>query len=586
MRSAFRNLLFLLAVGALWLGCGGPPSVVYLQDHQDYDNVVARVGDRFEITMAQLYDSLYESKYLPNGGIVDTAAVRRALDSLLVDTLMGLAALDLALEDHYEHYRTYRLRWHDAILRKMVQKMVYDHVEPDSEAIADFYNENEALFWLPEQVLVRHILVVPDALRRGPDSAAYKGLSDEELYAEAQEHVRKLKKMIEYGEPFSEVARNYSHDAGARADGGLIGWVGRGKYQAPFDSVAFSTEPGEVAEPYYNQNGWHILKIEQYLDEGVPPLDSIHMVRATEAYKTTMQNRRSEELRDSLQSLPVDIEYNEEVLAQDPYQVDKQQWVAVINEEDTVDVNTLRGREAAYRSRHKRPSEDAEVRRQMIEELAERFVALQAARDLGIDTLPEVREEGRRFRQHHSKLIVQQNLKDPGWMPSDSMIRVYYDAHTEEFTVAKPLTLRGLMVGDSSFAAFLRDQGQSGYSLEELTNQFAGREPGLQPYLLDYGEVGPEDVDSVVWNTASQTATGEISEPVRTPSGFVIVKVISRKEPKELHRVSGEIRARLIQEHDLGLFRRYRDRLYERFDVSFPNSLHPVHLRPLQMRRS
>ncbi len=586
MRIVGRNLLLLVVVSALWIGCGGPPSVVYLQDQADYDKVVARVGDRFEITMAQLYDSLYASSRLPNGGIADTAWVRLVLDSILVDTLMGLVAWDVSLEDHYEHYRTFRLRWHDAILREFVRKMVYEQVESDSQSIADFYYENEDLFWLPEQVFVRHILVVPESLRRGPDSTYYKSMSDEDLYAEAREYARKLKMMIDFGEPFSEVARQYSHDGQAKVDGGLIGWIGRGHYRAPFDSVAFNAEPREVIEPYYDETGWHILKIEHHLEEGVPPLDSVHMVRAAEAYRTTMQNRRSDELRDSLRALPLEIEYNEEALARNPYEADKQLWVAIINGEDTIDVNMLRTPEAGYQARNKRPSENAEVRREMIQELAERFVALQVARDLGIDTLSEVREQERRLRQHHCKVIVGLNLQDPDWTPSDSMIRAYYDAHIEEFTVAKPMNLRGLVVSDSSYATFLKDQAQSGYDFDGLVTLFAGNESGLRPYLLDYGDVGPENVDSLVWWTASHTPVGDITDPVRTPSGFIIVKVVSRQEPKELHRVAGEIRSRLTTEHRLMLFHRYRDQLYERFNVSFPNPLHPVHLRPLEMRRS
>lgn len=584
MRTAIRNLLLLSVLAALWAGCGGPPSVVYFQDHEDHDQVIAEVGERFEITMADLYDSLYGSGRLPNGGIGDTAWVRMVLDSILVDTLMGLAAWDVPLSEHYEYYRTYRLRWHDAILRHLVEEMVYAKVETDSQKIADFYHENDTLFWLPEQVFVRHILVSPENLRRGPDSLAYAEMSDEQLKEAAGEYARKLKRMIEFGEPFSEVAVKYSHDVDAHVNRGTVGWTGRGRFRAPFDSVAFGADIGEVTEPYYDDSGWHILQIDYYLEEGVPPLDTIHMVRAANTYQTVMQNRRSAKLRDSLNSLPVNIEYNEEALKEDPYRIDKQQWVAIVNAEDTIDANMLRGPEAAYRARYKRPSEDAETRREMIREMAERFVALQAARDLGIDTLPAVVEEEKRLRQHHSKLIVEKNIQDPGWTPSDSMIRAYYDSNIVEFTVAKPMNLIGLMVADSSYAAFLKDQGRSGFTFQELASQFQGNEPGLRPYLLEYGDVGPEDVDSTIWRAASLTSIGDITDPVSTPSGYVIVKVVSRKSPKELHRVSGIIRGRLIDEHELTLFKRYRDQLYEEFDVRFPNPLQPVHLRPLEMR--
>ena len=85
--------------------------------------------------------------------------------------------------------------------------------------------------------------------------------------AEIKEQARSLREDIVAGADFGELARAMSEDEGSASSGGDLGSFGRGRMVAPFEEAVFALEAGEVSQPVLTQFGWHLIKLEERLEE-------------------------------------------------------------------------------------------------------------------------------------------------------------------------------------------------------------------------------------------------------------------------------------------------------------------------------
>ena len=69
-----------------------------------------------------------------------------------------------------------------------------------------------------------------------------------------------LKKMIEGGEDFAEIAKIHSKCPSGQ-QGGDLGEFGPGQMVKEFDEVVFSGEVGKVLGPVKTQFGYHLIEI-------------------------------------------------------------------------------------------------------------------------------------------------------------------------------------------------------------------------------------------------------------------------------------------------------------------------------------
>jgi peptidyl-prolyl cis-trans isomerase C len=75
-----------------------------------------------------------------------------------------------------------------------------------------------------------------------------------------QEKCDEIKKQIEAGADFAELAREHSQCPSGK-QGGDLGEFSRGQMVKEFDQVVFSEEIGKVHGPVQTQFGYHLIEI-------------------------------------------------------------------------------------------------------------------------------------------------------------------------------------------------------------------------------------------------------------------------------------------------------------------------------------
>lgn len=584
---ASRYLIFsLILLIVLIVACGQPP-VITDENYQQHANmVVAKSSGEYSLTAADLFKAIQATDILPNGGTVPEDRVIAFLDSLVADTLIGLQAdEDITLEDYYQDFWTYRLRNQNYLIEAYIEHHVLADADLDTAAVVKFVSDHPDHFQAKEQVLIYHILAAPRWFTSGPDSARYRGLSPEELDEVTHRYADSLWEMLNEGQDFEAVAYKYSHDKATKEYGGLVGWAGRGYYLPPFDSVAFSLKPGEYSRPYHDKDGWHIVYVTDYVPEGLMSMDRPEFYQqARQSMIGSLIARETNRVLDSLRQ-DLSLEYNEPALDSNVFKGADSTWVAVVNGVDTIDYKIMRNMELDYRDRYQITNTTAAIKKQMITQLADRFLLLQAVRADGIDTLPDARTTEHALRHEAVKAIAMRERFDPTWRASDSAIELYYQEHYRDFVPEKPLTIQEIVVPDSLLAEFVYDQAMAGVDFIELAREYYPGDTAYHVELADVGKVGPDDIDASIYEEALTIPNESVTRPTRLLDGkYHIVKVVNRDESTTLLQSRGRIFSILTEQHNQEDLRNSTDGLLNRFGVTFPNSVPPMHLKPLRYR--
>jgi peptidyl-prolyl cis-trans isomerase D len=129
--------------------------------------------------------------------------------------------------------------------------------------IAAYYAANKAAYSKGEQVRVRHILV---RMGRNPSEADKTAAHDKALA---------LRKQIQDGKDFAQVARESSDDPGSKPQGGELGWNERSTFVPAFAQAAFNLKVGELSEPVLTPFGWHVVQVEEKKPAEEKPLASV-----------------------------------------------------------------------------------------------------------------------------------------------------------------------------------------------------------------------------------------------------------------------------------------------------------------------
>ena len=130
------------------------------------------------------------------------------------------------------------------------------------------YDKRVKEFTAPEERRASHVLISIDKDDKGQPKAGAKDAARAEADAV-------LKQVNAAPEKFAETAKQKSKDPGSAAQGGDLGFFGRGQMVKPFEEAVFAMKPGEIRGPIESDFGFHIIRLVEIKAERARPLDEV-----------------------------------------------------------------------------------------------------------------------------------------------------------------------------------------------------------------------------------------------------------------------------------------------------------------------
>jgi len=110
------------------------------------------------------------------------------------------------------------------------------------------------------------------------------------ILVKTKEEADEIKTELDGGADFATIAKEKSIDPGA-ANGGDLGFFGKGMMVAPFEEAAFAlSDIGQVSDPVESQFGWHIIKLEERRESSPPPIEQVGGQLQQQLLMTTFDN--------------------------------------------------------------------------------------------------------------------------------------------------------------------------------------------------------------------------------------------------------------------------------------------------------
>ena len=138
-------------------------------------------------------------------------------------------------------------------------------IEISEDALLEYYEDNQDRYLQDEQRQARHILILS---------------GDDEEAAEAE--AAALLARIQAGESFEALAAEHSDDGGTASRGGDLGVLTRSQLPGELGGAVFSMDAGQVEGPIKSDFGFHVVQLDQILEQGPLPLDQVRGELLTE----------------------------------------------------------------------------------------------------------------------------------------------------------------------------------------------------------------------------------------------------------------------------------------------------------------
>lgn len=251
-------------------------------DAEGYRNLLAAQGLTPEGFEASVRRDLALGQVL--GGVMGSTLAAPSVADLALDAMMQrreiqvamFAAKDFAakvqpsdadLKAYYEQHQAQFEQAEQASIEYVVLDLdaVRKRITLNEDDLRTYYKENGArLAGVQQERRVSHILIEAPKSQESAQRDAAK--------AKAQELLARVQ-----ADPssFAAVAKEHSQDQGSAAQGGDLGFFGRGAMVPEFERAAFALQKGQLSDVVETEFGYHILLVTDVKEPEVPSFEAL-----------------------------------------------------------------------------------------------------------------------------------------------------------------------------------------------------------------------------------------------------------------------------------------------------------------------
>jgi peptidyl-prolyl cis-trans isomerase SurA len=280
------------------------------QDAKDQNVTQKVVEEREANSLRDLIDQQLLVQKAADLGITADADLVKRLDDLRKEMKAGsMEELQKMAEGQGVSWEDFKQNTKNGILtQKVIGSEVGSHIQVTRDEAQKFYDEHKSDIAQPERVRLSEILIAnnPGAPKPEPGKQTQIETPTPEQVAAAEAKADEVYKQLKAGAKFDELARKDSN--GSTADqGGDLGYFKRKDLAKELEDKSFALKAGEFTEPIRTRQGFIILRVNDHIEAGIPPLERVRDQIQEQLYSQKIQPALREYLTKLREEAYIDI---------------------------------------------------------------------------------------------------------------------------------------------------------------------------------------------------------------------------------------------------------------------------------------
>ncbi|MCX8110013.1 MAG: peptidylprolyl isomerase, partial [Syntrophorhabdaceae bacterium] len=226
-------------------------SMIFSCSKTDSSKVLATI-DNEKITIEEFNKDIDKIPVNMKMMVATESGKKNYLDKLIIKKLLLREAKKENIEKEKEFQDRLSEIKEQLVLETLLKKKINLDSQITEEDMKKYYEKNKETFKREREINTRHILL------------------------NTEEEARQIQDKLAKGEDFAELARRYSIDPSAKANGGEIGFHPKGSLLPEYEDAAFKLKKvGQTSGIVKTKFGYHIIKLEGIKPPSYVPYEEV-----------------------------------------------------------------------------------------------------------------------------------------------------------------------------------------------------------------------------------------------------------------------------------------------------------------------